>query len=50
MVSLTFKNMYIHVNTKEKIHYITPPKGSSNILYGFTNPNNVQIRVGGWFL
>ena len=24
------------------------PKGSSNFLYRFTNPNNVQISVGGW--
>ncbi len=24
-------------------------KGSSNSPYGFTNPNNVRIRVGGWF-
>ncbi len=24
-------------------------KGSSNIPYRFTNPKNVQIRVGGWF-
>ena len=24
-------------------------KGSSNILYGFTNPKDVRIRVGGWF-
>ncbi len=23
-------------------------KGLSNIFYGFTNPNNVQILVGGW--
>ncbi len=28
------------------IHQI--PKGSSNNLYGFTNPNNVRISVGGW--
>ncbi len=24
------------------------PTGSSSFLYGFTNPNNVQISVGGW--
>ncbi len=32
-----------YLKTQQKL-----PKGSSNNLYGFTNPNNVRISVGGW--